>query len=278
MRDAGRLAVRYESSWDPGTVRGQQYRAFGRHCAFRRLVAHPQISSRLVHDVLPEVVAYVAEAQAPANRAAAPARYEGIEADVRRVLAEVPGVKPWPWLVDSLFHFVVMLSLHVAPGDAGDILRRGSSVDEWIASDAIAALIDDGLGLEREDAKSPRHLTRPVELVPLNGHFLRPGRGVDLTHAMIDHWATAAHAAVEAAASAAPRPTRKRSGDIERWVGWWYRHDVLKEPFRTIVASEYGVDRISSLTGYVGRRAGLVRELLEETTTDASPSVAVTLR
>ena len=264
--------MKYEPYWNPGTVRGQQYQVFGRHCAFRRVVAHPRIRSHLLRDVLPGIMAHVdADAHPRSDAQLDRGWYEATEADVRRTLSGLPGLKPWPWLVTELVGFVVMLSLYLAPGEVGGILRRGRSVDEWIRLGEIEALIEGALGLEREDARSSRNLTQAVQLPPLNEHFLRPGRGVDLTHEMIDRWANGAHAAVEAAASEpVPRPTRKRTGDIDRWVGWWYRHDVLEETLATIVESDYGVDRVKTHTGYVGQRVGLVRELLDETTTQSS--------
>lgn len=272
-RTRGTSGVKYESYWNPGTVRGQQHRAFGQYCAFRRLVRYPRLSRYLLHEVLPNVLTHVnAEAHARADTPVDHGWRDTTAADVRRVLAELPGVMPWPWLVTELVGFVVMLSLYLVPGEIGDILRDRRSLDEWISSDGPIRLIEDALRLEREDAHSQQHLARAVELLPLNEQFLRPGRGVDLTHAMIDRWARDAHAAVEAAASEpVPRPTRKRTGDIDRWAGWWYRHEVLEETLSVIVESEYGIERVKSLTGYVGQRVGLIRELLDDTTTGSSP-------
>lgn len=266
--------MKYENYWNPGTVRGQQYRVRGRYRAFRLILGHPRIGSYLLHDVVPVIIAHVdANAHSPAGTAPDLGWHETTESDVRQAVSELPGVKPWPWLVGALAHFVVVLAAYLSPGKVGHILRQGRSAQEWSNSDEVRELLEDALGFEWADAQSQRHLTRAVELQPLNEHFLRAGRGVDVTHAMIDRWARDAHAAVEAAASEpVPRPTRKRTGDIDRWVGWWYRHDVLKETLATIVESDYGADRVKSNTGYVSQRVGIVRELLDEPITESSPS------
>ena len=262
--------MKYENYWNPGTVRGQQHSAYGRYCALRRLLGHPQMSTYLFRDLLPRLIAHMdADASTPPDYR----WHETTEADLGRAVSELPGVKPWPWLVEQLHSFVNVLAMYLSPGEVGDIVRRGRSVAEWSSSDELIELVDSVMVLQREDAQSQRHLTRAVDLEPINEHFLSPGRGVDLTHEMIDRWAKDAHAAVEAAASEpVPRPTRKRTGDINRWVGWWYRHDVLQETLAAIVESDYGVERIGSHTGYVSQRVGIVRELLDETTGASSPT------
>lgn len=218
--------MKYENYWNPGTVRGQQYSALGRYYAFRRLVGHPRISSYLLHDVLPGAVAHAYAAEHVSADTPLDDQWENTtKADVRRAVSELPGVKPWPWLVTELVRFVGMLAVYLSPGEAGDILRRGRSAEEWSSSAELGELLEDALGFVRIDAESQRHLTQEVKLQPLNEHFLRPGRGIDVPHAMIDRWARDAHAAVEAAAPEPVPKVPKRTGDINRWVGWWYRHD-----------------------------------------------------
>lgn len=260
--------MRYETYWNPGTVRGQRHRSIARRSALRRLLRHPRIVSLLFDEVLPEAIAHP-DSDTPLDRGR---RLDSTDAKVRQALSELPGVKPWPWLVTELAQFVSVLSLSLAPDEAGDRRRKGTSAEEWAISGGLATVVESVMALDWADAQSQRHLTRAVELEPLNEQFLLPGRGVGVAHEAINRWAADAHAAVEAAGSEpVPRPTRKRFGDVYLWVGWWYRHRVLGETFKTIVESDGADEGVKRQTGYVSRRAGIIQELLDETITEPSP-------
>jgi len=86
-----------------------------------------------------------------------------------------------------------------------------------------------------------------------------------LAHEDVDRWAASAHEAINQA-SGPPIPTSpgKRIGQVERWVGWWYRSQILHDEISKIAREEIGATGVTNNRAYVRTRIDEVVELLSD--------------
>lgn len=259
-------------SWaTPDTIHDRSRTARARSEALRLVCEHPHIR------------AVIEEHERP--RHMAPLQFATVGSDARRALADSMDrcrevltrleIPRWRWLVNDLFEILLQRLMPACLPDSATLktLARDhrdhpatmallewateqpdqlSDASPWVSANAARAT----------DAVASRRLRQALSLPDPVREYVKDWSS-SLAHQDVDRWAASAHQAIDEA-SGPPIPTSpgKRIGQVERWVGWWYRSQVLHEEISKIAREEIGVKGVTNNRAYIRKRIDEVMELL----------------
>jgi hypothetical protein len=233
----------------------------------------------------PEIRALIDERELPLS--GVPGQFSTVGDDADRLLEdrmdrcrevltrlEIPR---WEWLVNDLFEIFFK---RLTPGGLPDSATLKTLARDHPDHPATKTLLDwaaeqpDQLSdappwasanLARAiDAGASERLRQALSLPDPVRRYIKDW-SASLAHEDVDRWAASAHEAINQA-SGPPIPTSpgKRIGQVERWVGWWYRSQVLHDEISKIAREEIGATGVTNNRAYVRTRIDEVVELLSD--------------
>ena len=261
-------------SWaTPDTIHDRSRTARARSEALRLVCEHPDLRAVLEERERPLYMA--------------PEQFATVGRDARKLLSgpmdrcrevltrlEIPW---WPWLLNDLFEILLVRLMPASPLDSAALEAQAREQPDHPATKALVEWATDlpdlladappwaSANRAREtDSVASQLLRQAVSLSDPVGSYIE-GWSSSLAHEDVDRWAASAHQAINDA-SGPPIATSpgKRIGQVEQWVGWWYRSQVLHDEIAKIAREEIGAKGVTNDRAYVRKRIDEVLELLSD--------------
>ena len=261
-------------SWaTPDTIHDRSRKARARSEALRLVCEHPHLRALLEAqerplDMTPEQYAAVG--------AGAYQALDGSMNRCREVLTQLE-IPRWQWLVNDLFEILFQRQMPASLPDAATLETLARDHPDHPATKALLAWAAESPGdladappwasasHDRSTDSVASQLLRQAVSLPDPVRNYVEGWSSSLAHEDIDRWSTSAHEAITTA-SGQPIATSpgKRIGQVEQWVGWWYRSEVLHDEISKIAREEIGATRVANNRSYVRKRIDEVVDLLSD--------------
>jgi hypothetical protein len=192
----------------------------------------------------------------------------------REVLTQLE-IPRWQWLVTDLFEILLQRLMPAVLPDSATLEALARDHPDHPATKALldwAAEQPDLLAdapswapanlARRTDAVASERLRQALSLPEPVRDYVKDWSS-SLAHEDVDRWAASAHQAISDA-SGPPIPTSpgKRIGQVEQWVGWWYRSQVLHDEISKIAREAIGATGATNNRAYVRKRIDEVVDLL----------------
>jgi hypothetical protein len=257
----------------PDTIHDRSRTARARSEALRLVCGHPNIRTVLEEWERPRDMRPEEYATLPVDkRQALDSRVDRC----REVLTQLD-IPRWRWLLNDLLEILYGRLMPASLPDSATLaaLARNHPDDpltkvllHWAAEqpDQLAdARPWAAANLAREADSAASALLREGLLLTAPIREYVKGWSSSLAHEDVDRWAASAHQAI-IDASGPPFPTSpgKRIGQVERWVGWWYRSQVLHDEISRISREEIGSSGATNNRAYVRKRIDEVLDLLSD--------------
>lgn len=194
----------------------------------------------------------------------------------REVLTRLE-IPRWQWLVNDLFEIFFVRLMPAGLPDSATLKTLARDHPDHPATKALLDWATEqpdqlsdappwaSVNLARAtDAVASERLRQALSLPDPVRDYVKDWSS-SLAHEDVDRWAASAHQAISDA-SGPPIPTSpgKRIGQVEQWVGWWYRSYVLHDEISKIAREEIGATGVSNNRAYVRKRIDEVVELLSD--------------
>jgi hypothetical protein len=255
----------------PDTIHDRTRTARARSEALRLVCEHPRIRAVLEEHERPRHMAPEQfETLVDNNRQA----LDGSMNRCREVLTQLE-IPRWQWLVTDLFEILLQRLMPAVLPDSATLEALARDHPDHPATKALldwAAEQPDLLAdapswapanlARRTDAVASERLRQALSLPEPVRDYVKDWSS-SLAHEDVDRWAASAHQAISDA-SGPPIPTSpgKRIGQVEQWVGWWYRSQVLHDEISKIAREAIGATGATNNRAYVRKRIDEVVDLL----------------